>query len=192
MTEKTYRVYNAPTGSLNATESPLSSTANPAFQSSSSTLGLMRTMLQIGAPASGAGSAVKILGWGYTFLAAPATNCWVDLIDSGTVPATGLTAHVAAALQKMNGPLAEPSSAQLGTALTGYCTAAAGTATSEGTLSANATRLLDGHMENGLSWYWRFELGFEPEVAPGYFARLRCAPGAAVALSMICWIDYKE
>lgn len=183
MPAKIFRAYNAPTGSLNAT-------ALPATQSTSSTANLTRTMLQI-APSTTAPS-IRVIGWGYQFPTAPAANVVMDLVDSGAIFASGLTAHVAAGIQRMNGPTAEASSVQLGTALTGYCTTAAGTATTEGTYAANSTRLLDGRYENGLYFYWRFELGREPEIPVGNALRLRATPTTAAALAVSCWIDWEE
>ncbi|MFD4442542.1 hypothetical protein ACFWPK_22505 [Nocardia sp. NPDC058519] len=183
MPAKIFRAYNGASGSLAATS--VMST-----QSTSSSANLTRTMLQI-APSSTAPS-IRVIGWGYAFAAPPAANVVMDLVDSGAIFASSLTAHVAAGIQRMNGPAAEQSSVQLGTALTGYCTTAAGTPSTEGTYTASTTRLLDSRFENGLSFYWRFELGREPEIPVGNCLRLRATPTSAAALALHCWIDWEE
>jgi hypothetical protein len=191
LSSKTFRIYNATSGSLSATAPIGGLTASVSFPATSATAWQPRTMLQLAPAASGSGPAQRILGWGYSFLTPPANAPVMELIDSGTVFASGLTAHVAAGIQKMNNPLAEPSTLQLGTALTGYF-AAGGSAPTEGTFSAGATRALDAHAENGLYFYWRFELEREPEVAPGNCLRLRGTSVTATAVPVLCWVDLTE
>lgn len=186
MAEKSFRIYNATSGSLSATAPIGGLTASVTWPVTSATAWQPRTMLQV-APASTSPS-IEILGWGYSFATPPANAPIMELIDSGTVFASGLTAHVAAGLQKMNDPLADPSTVQVGTALTGYV-AAGGSAPTEGSFSANATRCLDAHAENGLYFYWRFELGDRPEVPAGNCMRLRATPVTATALPVLCWVD---
>ncbi len=186
MATKTFRLYNAPSGSLSATAPIGGLTASVTWPVSSATAWQPRTMLQI-APAASTPS-IEILGWGYSFPAPPANPPIMELIDSGAVFASGLTAHVAAGAQKMNDPLSDASTVQLGTALTGYV-AAGGSAPTEGTFSANTTRALDAHAENGLYFYWRFELGNEPEVAAGNCARVRITPVTATAIPVLVWVD---
>lgn len=176
MPAKIFRAYNGASGSI--TTGPL------ATQNTGATSGTARTMLQI-APAATAPS-IRVVGWGYLFPAAPANNVTFDLVDTGSVFASGLTAHVSGGVHRMNAPTAEPSTVQLGTALTGF---SAGSST-EGTITA--PRLLDMRTENGLYLYWRFELGREPEVAAGQCLRLRATPSSAAAVPVICWIDWEE
>ncbi|MEV6258096.1 hypothetical protein AB0L97_33060 [Nocardia sp. NPDC051911] len=178
MPAKVFRAYNGAAGAL-------SGSAMFGTQATANTLGTPRTMLQI-APASTAPS-LRVVGWGYALPTAPAANIQFELLDTGTVFASSLTAHVSAGIHRMNGPVAEPSTVQLGTALTAYYST--GTPT-EGTLST--TRLLDTRYENGLSFYWRFELGREPEIPAGNCLRLRAAPSSSSQVSLVCWIDWEE
>lgn len=192
MGTKVFRAYNLASGSLSATAAAGGLASGTTWNSTSSTAWLTRTMLQIAPAASGGGPSIRVLGWGYSFASPPANAPIMELVDSGSVFASGLTAHVAAGVQKMSGPMAEPSTVQLGTALTGYCTTAAGTATTEGSYAANATRLLDGHAENGLYFYWRYEMDRENEIQPGNCLRLRATPTTATAIPLLCWIDWLE
>jgi hypothetical protein len=112
----------------------------------------------------------------------------LELLDTGTVAATGLTAHVAGSIQKWNVPTGAASSVQLGTALTGYTNSAA--ATSEGTITA--TRLLDFHTETGLYLNKQYPLGREVEVPAGNILRIRATPGSAAAVSILVYVVWEE
>lgn len=182
MPAKIYRAYNNTSGAL-------SGTAVLAGQPTSSTANLTRTMLQVAPNATSPG--IRVVGWGYCFPAgAPTNNVVLELADTGTVFASALTAHVAAGVQKMNVPTGEASTVQLGTALTGYCTTAAGTASTEGTITAS--RLFDVFVANGVRDYWRYELGRESEIPPGNCLRLRATPTSAASVSPLVWIDWEE
>lgn len=180
MPAKLFRAYNGAAASITAT-------TLLAAQNTGATSGQPRTMLQI-APNATAPS-IRVIGWGYMYPTAPANNVAWELVDTATVFASGLTAHVAAGIHRMTGPTAEQSSVQLGTALTGYSTTAA--APTEGTLGTS-NRILDWRYENGLSFYWRYELGREPEVPVGNCLRIRATPSSAAAVAAICWIDWEE
>lgn len=171
-----FRAYNNATGAL---------TGPPATQASANVAGTVRTMLQI-APAT-ANNPIRITEWGYTLDTPPTTPCRIELVDTDTVFATGLTAHVAAGIQKVNVPAGSASSIQLGTALTGYNVAGAG---AEGTVTT--TRLLDYQYENGLYFKKQFPLGREPEIAIGKCLRIRVTPGAATAVNITCYIEWEE
>lgn len=175
MPASVYSAWNGATGAI--------STGPIATQATGATSGTARTMLQI-APAST--TSIRIIEWGYSFDAAPANNVRVELIDTGTVAASGLTAHVAAGIHKVNVPSGSASTVQLGTALTGY---SAGSST-EGTITT--TRLIDYHYENGL-YYVKFSpLGREWEVPAGNILRVRATPTSAAAVNMSCWVTWEE
>lgn len=171
----TFRAWNQATGAL---------TAAPAAQLSAATVAV-RTMLQI-APA--ATTPIRLVEWGYEISQLAAAPVAIELIDTGTVFATGLTAHVAAGLHKINAPLNPASTVQLGTALTGYTNSAA--ATSEGTITA--TRLLDHAFENGLYVKKQYPLGREPEIPASNCLRIRVTPGSAAAVSVLCYVEWEE
>jgi hypothetical protein len=177
MPAKLFRAYNGASGSI-------AGTALMSTQSTSATSGAPRTMLQIAPNATT--PAIRVIGWGYWFPTSPTNNVTFEVLDTAAVFASGLTAHVAAGIHKMNVPTGEASGVQLGTALTGYATGA----TTEGTLGA--TRLLDERPENGLYFYWRFELGREPEIPVGNCLRLRATPSSAAAVALRCWFDWEE
>lgn len=158
-------------------------TAPPAAQATLATTN-PRTMLQIAPNATAPG--IRVVAWGYSLDVQPASNPRVELIDTGAVFASTLTAHVAAGIHKWNKPSAEASSVQLGTALTGY---AAGAVT-EGTITA--TRLLDYNYENGLYFKREFSLGREPEIPPGNCLRIRVTPTSAAAVNILCWVMWEE
>jgi hypothetical protein len=166
--------YNNATGAL---------TNPPAAQASGAVSGTARTMLQV-APATT--TSIRIVAWGYSLDVQPAVNPRIELIETGAIFASGLTAHVAAGIAKWNVPAGAASTVQLGAALTGY---AAG-ATTEGTITA--TRLLDYNYENGLYLKREFSLGREPEVPAGNCLRIRVTPGSAAAVNVNCWIMWEE
>lgn len=163
--------------------SAMNTTAPPTLYDMDNAADSVRTMLQL-APASG--KKIKIIGWGYTLLAAPANNIKVELFTTD-VAASGLTAHVAAGIQPYNDAGSGASALQLGTALTGY---SVGSDITEGSITA--TRTLDWQCENGLYYKMRFELGREPEVGSGTFLRIRATPTAAVVSKMSCYVIHEE
>lgn len=159
-------------------------TAAPGLQTTAATV-TGRTMLQI---ATAAAVALRPIEWGYVLSAVPAAPVALELIDTGAVPATGLTAHVAGSINKANVPTGAASSVQLGTALTGYTNSAA--AGGEGSITA--TRLLDFHEENGLYLNKQYPLGREWEIPAGNFLRIRATPGSAVAVSLLVYVLWEE
>lgn len=170
-----YSAWNGASGGI--TTGPL------ALQATGATAGTARTMLQI---ATASTTSIRIIEWGYSFDAAPANNVRVELIDTGTVACSGLTAHVAAGIHKVNVPTAAASTVQLGTALTGYSTGS----TTEGTITTS--RLMDFHYENGL-YYVKFSpLGREWEVPAGNILRIRATPSTAASVNMTCWVNWEE
>jgi hypothetical protein len=167
--------YNNATGAL---------TGPAATQATAAVSGTVRTMLQI-APATT--TAIRVIAWGYSFDVVPASNARVELIDTGAIFATGLTAHVAAGIHKYNVPAGTASTVQLGAALTGYNVAGAA---AEGTITA--TRLLDYRYESGLYYQIQFPLGREPEIPAGNALRIRVTPTSAAALNFVGWVVWEE
>lgn len=144
-----------------------------------------RTLLQI-VPA--ANQKMRLIEWGYTFSTSPANNVQMELIETGAIAAT-VTAHVAAGIMPYNDSGAV-SLVQLGTSLSGYCTTAAGSATTEGTIVA--TRLFDYHYENGLYTQRMWPLSREPEVGAAKIVRIRATTTAAAAALVSCYIVWEE
>lgn len=156
-------------------------TAPPVAQNSGIVANTPRTMLQV---APSAATPFQVWAWGYTLTAGvPAVNPHIELIETD-VACSGLTAHVAAGIQKWNVPANPTPDLQLGTALTGYSTT--GNATTEGTITAS--REFDYNKENGLYLKREFSLGREPVVAAGKFLRIRISPGDTTALAFQCWV----
>lgn len=170
-----YTCWNGASGSI--TTGPL------AFQATGATSGTARTMLQI---ATASTTAIRIVEWGYGFDVAPTNNVEVELIDTGTVACSGLTAHVAAGIHKANIPTGAASTVQLGAALTGYATGS----TTEGTITA--TRLIDSHRENGLYFVKFDSLGREWEVPAGNILRVRATPSTNAAVNFRCYVKWEE
>ncbi|MGW2666112.1 hypothetical protein ACWCW7_34595 [Nocardia tengchongensis] len=170
-----YSCWNGATGGI--TSGPI------ATQATGATAGTARTMLQI---ATASTTSIRILEWGYSFDTAPTNNVRVELIDTGTVACSGLTAHVSGGIHKVNVPTGAASTVQLGAALTGY---SAGS-TTEGTITA--PRLIDYHYENGLYYVKYSPLGREWEVPAGNILRVRATPTTAAAVNFSCWVTWEE
>lgn len=158
-------------------------TAAAAAQPSAATA-IPKTMLQI---APSANQPIRVIAWGYSLLTLPAAFPLIELIDTTSIFASGLTAHVAAGIHKWNLPAGTASTVQLGTALTGYATA---TAPTEGVITA--TRLLDYNIENGAYYKMQFPLGREPEINAANCLRVRVTPGSAAAVNLNCWVSWEE
>lgn len=160
-------------------------TAAPGFQTTAATV-TVRTMLQIAPPST---TPIRPIEWGYVLSALPAAPISLELIDTGTVFATGLTAHVSGSINKWNVPTGAASSvvAGLGTGTTGYT---ASTTCTEGSITA--TRLLDFHTEGGLYLNKQYPLGRECEVQAGNCLRIRATPGSAAAVSILVYVVWEE
>lgn len=171
-----FTAWNQATGAL---------TAAAAFQASGTSTSSPRTMLQI-APAST--TSIRVIEWGYLLSAAQGSApVTIELIDTGTVFASGLTAHVAGGIHKVNTPSAEASTVQLGAALTGY---SPGTAPTEGSITA--TRLIDMRQENGIWAQKQYPLGREWQVSAGNCLRVRLTPGSTTAVNLLCYVCWEE
>lgn len=171
-----YKAWNSATGALN--------TSVPTGQASSSSANTPRTMLQI-APA--AGTAIRVVEYGYTLFSTPTAPFQIELVDTDAIFATGLTAHVAAGIHKWNVPLGAASTVQLGTALTGYNVAGAAT---EGTITT--TRELEFHNETGLYLNKQYPLGRECEVAGGKCLRVKVTPTTATPITIAVYVVWEE
>jgi hypothetical protein len=166
--------WNSATGAL---------TAPPTAQPTAAVSGTVRTMLQI---ATSTANQIRVIEWGYAISVLPAAPVAIELVETGTILATGLTAHVAAGIHAVNVPTGAPSTVQLGAGLTGYAAAAP----TEGTITA--TRLLDFQWENGLYLKKQLPLGREPEVGVSRSLRIRATPTSAAAINMACYIVWEE
>lgn len=174
MASPTYRAYNFASGG---------GLVIPTFQPTAATVSF-RTMLQI-SPAST--TSLRPIAWGYQLSAPPAAPVDVWLVDTGAIAATGLTAHVAAGIQKCNyGGAGLASTVVLGTGNTGFSSAAP----TEGT--PTATRILDHKREPGAYYLLQSPLGREMEVPGGNFLRVVAAPSSAAAVNLVCWVEWEE
>lgn len=144
-----------------------------------------KTMLQIATPST---RQLKIVSWGYSLDAAPATSGTglVELMQTDV--AATVTAHVASGVQPLD-PNAPASLMTLGTSATGY------TASVEGAITA--TRTFDAVNVAGTSngtGNLDYEYQFMPEewayLAVSKFLRVRATFSAAV--NMLCWVVWDE
>ena len=147
----------------------------------------IRTMLQL-AP----NVPIKVFEWGCSFDgSAAATPGQVELIDTGTVPATVSTAFGVNDVQTFGDYLSPANTSGtagtplgLGTAYSGFSTAA----TTEGSYTA-PTRMLDLQLVSPTVQYVKqFPLGREPYIPAGHFMHVRMNFGASVnAYAYICF-----
>ena len=150
----------------------------------------IRTMLQL-APAPG--TPIRVVQWGCSFDAsALATPGQIELIDTSTVFATVSTAFAVADVQLYNDPNAPANTAgttgvplNLGTALSGFATAAG----TEGT--PTATRYGDLVMIDPAAGPYAYQSvqGREFEVPGGHALRVRATFGATV--NMYCYVVFE-
>ena len=145
----------------------------------------IKTLQQIASPST---RQIRLIEWGFTLDAAPATTGTghVELVDCNV--AATVTAYVASGMPNLdpNGP---PSLCAVGTALSGY------TGSAEGSITA--TRMFDAKevagVSNGadpLTYNRTFMPGYQPIVAVSRFLRTRCTFSAAV--NIITWIIWDE
>lgn len=165
-----HRIYN----SAMPTTGPMTARATAAVA------GTVRTMLQVQP-----GAACRVIGWGYSGDAVAASNTTLELIETDAIPATALTAHVAANIVKYNCPGGDAALLTYGTGATGFYQT--GTAPTEGTITT--TRPFDQHWENGLYFQNYYPLGREPEVLKDKFLRIRATPGGAVLVNLLVYVD---
>lgn len=161
-----YKIYNGP---MPTTAAQLKVTTGTAI----------KTMLQLKPFNTG-----KIIAWGFSFDgSAAATPGTVELIETGTVPATALTAHVDVDIVKtasVEDAVASIAGLTLATNGTGY------TAGAEGAITA--TRVFDAVLAPPTGPYvYQFPLGQEPKLIIGNHTRIRMTFGTAV--NALCWIE---
>lgn len=168
MSATTYKLWSATTAAL---------TAPPVAAVSSGTANTVKTIQQLKLTQS-----FRVIEWGYSLTQTPASNCEIELIDTGAIPATMATAYVAGDIVKYsNVANADTPPLTLGTGSSGF-----GLATAEGTITA--TRLLDFNYENGLYVKQQFPLSREAEVPAANYLRVRITPTAAGAISIVSYI----
>lgn len=166
MASPTFVLWNGATAALSA-KLAAAATGNNAI----------KTMLQIkpGTPK------IRIVEWGYSFDAVPASPVPVELITTGTVFAT-VTAAASGDVVKYNDVTGSASQISLGTTASGY------TASAEGTITS--TRLLAEQLENGVYFKQQFPLGREPEVNGGDALRIRVHTPSV--MNMTCYVCWEE
>jgi hypothetical protein len=143
-----------------------------------------KTVLQVATPA---GTDIRVLGWGVSFDAAAAAQPgWAQLIDTGAVGATGLTA---VSPDNWGNILAPASLCVGGTSATG---SGAGVTPAEGTITA--VRELDSeevYPQSGYAvWFPDTPGGNQPRVAVSSFLRIRCRFPAVV--NVVPWVVWTE
>ena len=158
---------------------PMPTTAAPAMLATGTTI---RTMLQVATPAT---QKLKVVKWGVQFATVPTAPVTCELVDTFAIPATGLTAHVAAGVQPYDDSGAPASSMTLGTGATGYWVAAA----AEGTITA--TRHGDVQILTATNQFaWEWSLSREFEVPISHFLRVRMTTATTInALTYIVWTE---
>ena len=142
----------------------------------------LRTMLQAHPLIVG-----RCIGWGFSgdnnVANVPGV---VELIETGTVFASGLTALAAADAVKTDSVADQPATStflSFGTGATGYT---AGAAATEGTVTAS--RLLDGQQIAGTNQYLReFSLGRAPLIQAANALRIRAH--FATTVNIIVWMQ---
>jgi hypothetical protein len=159
---------------------PMPTTAGQVAVTTGTTI---KTLLQIATPST---KGMQLLEWGISFNgSAAATPILCELLETGAVPATSLTAHVAAGLQPYNDANAPASQMTLGTGATGYNTSGG----AEGTITA--VREFDVQQVAPTNQYlkqWPLDQG--PDVAVSRYLRVRVT--AAAAVNAICYVVWVE
>lgn len=141
------------------------------------------TILQVATPST---NTLKVVAFGIEFATALTAACTVELIDTGTVPATALNAHVAAGVQPYGADSAGgASSMTLGTGATGWWK----TGQAEGTITSVRTFKNKILPIGATSYEWEWSLGREPFVPVSHFLRVRTTTATNVALVAWCLWD---
>lgn len=143
-----------------------------------------RTMLQIATPAS---SSLRVVAYGVEFANALTAACTVELIDTGSVAATVLQAHLAAGVQPYGADSQGGASIMtLGAGATGYST---GTAT-EGATTATRTGKVKILPIGATSYEWEWSQGREFFVPVSRFLRVRLTTANTVGVYI--WVLWDE
>lgn len=146
---------------------------------------VIRTMLQISTPST---RSIRVVAFGVEFANALTAACTVELVDTGTVPATALTAAVAAGVQPYGLDAQSGTSAMtLGTGSTGYWVT--GT-TNEGTITSTRTGKYKIMPVGSTSYEWEWSLGREFAVPPSHFLRVRLT--TATTVNAFTWVAWDE
>lgn len=156
----------------------------PSAQGTGTSTSTARTMLQI-KPGS---SKIRIVEWGYSFDAVPASPVKVGLVETGTVFNSTMTAFNAADIMKYNDVTGASSLAVTGASASGFMATA--TSSTEGTITA--MRQLGAQHDASQMFKQQFPLGREPEVNAGSALRLRVTMGSAASLNMVCYVIWEE
>ena len=164
--KRQYIAWNAATAALTA------------FPTAVSTGTSLKTMLQL---KSGKGD-LAILEWGYSFDVAPTALVKVELITTGTVAATSLTALSANDVRPYGDAGDTATSLTFSTSTSGFTAGAEGTITS--------TRFLDGGHTWAQQYSKQFPLDREPSVVSGDYLRIRMT--TATAINALCYIVFEE
>jgi hypothetical protein len=138
----------------------------------------IKTLLQVASPAT---ADIEIVEWGISFDgSAAATPIRCELIETGTVAATGGTSLTPTPWDDPLGPI---SLCVGGTGATCF------SPTTEGTITA--TRVLDVQFVAPSNQYWKqFPLGNEPQMQVSRFLRVRVTATASV--NAYCYIIWRE
>lgn len=143
----------------------------------------IKTLQQLATPAT---RQMKIIEWGFSLDAAPATTGTGQMELLQTDVAATVTAYSASGVMNLD-PNGTASLLTLGATASGF------TATSEGTTTA--ARVFDAQLVAGVSngagpinWVRTFMPGYQPIVAISKFLRVRCTMSAAVnATTWVIW-----
>lgn len=140
----------------------------------------IKTMLQI----KSGGPNLTGIWWGYALdVATPTSPVYVELLTTGTVPATGITAYAAGDIIKYGDGGGGAS------ALTTTSNTSGFTATAEGTITA--TRLLDvATPPMAASYETQLPLDREFGVLSTEYLRIRVT--TATTVNMLCWVGWCE
>lgn len=146
-------------------------TGPPTAVATSAVSGTVKTLLQFKPLVD-----VKVIEWGYTLDAPPASPLRLELVETGTVFATVTTIGSGVIL------FGDPNGAAASTFLSAGTSATGFNASAEGTITAS--RLLDYQYENGVYFKKQYPLGREPQVKANAAGRIRGTPTSAAAVNV--------
>lgn len=168
MADRTYIAWSGATAALTA--------AVPSLATGTT----IRTMMQL----KSSGADITVVEWGYSFDVAPTALVKVELVDTGAVGATGLTAYASGDVPAYSIPGGSAAGLTLGTTASGFWVSGE----AEGTVTA--TRLLGYNAEWGQSFKQQFPLGREPSVAAANYLRMRVT--TATTINMTCYVIFDQ
>jgi len=147
-----------------------------------------KTYLQIATPAT---RGISVVAFGAEFTSGVTVPTTIELVDTAAIPATGLTAHVAAGVQPYGvgalGATAPVSAMTLGTGATGW-SAGAGT---EGTIVATRTGKYKILPVGADGYEWEWSLGREFVVGPSRNLRIRLTT-TTTSPTVLVWALWDE